>query len=75
MAYNIYTSDNFLADFRRIFDQDVQPRMLEFDNERLSKIRLGVFLSILLLLLGIKIPMFVPLILIILYYSNILNII
>lgn len=68
MAYNIYTSDNFFADFRRIFDQDVQPRMLEFDNERLSKIRLGVFLSILLLLLAIKIPLFVPLILIILYW-------
>lgn len=69
MAYNIYTVNNFSADFSRILDQDVQPRMEEFDNARLSKIHLGIFLSLVLLFLSIKIPVIIPVILIILYWA------
>ena len=71
MAYNIYTVNNFSADFSRILDQDVQPRMEEFDNARLSKIHLGIFLSLVLLFLSIKIPVIIPVILIILYWAAI----
>lgn len=72
MAYNIYTVNNFSADFRRILDQDVQPRMEEFDNARLSKIHLGIFLSLVLLFLSIKIPVIIPVILIILYWAAVI---
>lgn len=72
MAYNIYTVNNFSSDFRRILDQDVQPRMEEFDKVRLSKIHLGIFLSLMLFALSIKIPVVISIILIVIYWAGII---